>query len=361
MSAARSRPPSEGLFRTVLAGPGHSLAEAFASLEHAPQVERMSRHLKRDLLGARVNLAPEEGKGYWELTRIRNDIFVIIENFAYKNPRIELVPGDGLIQFNFKVSGDMTLAVSRKEPLRFNRPSLLVWAQPTGVDIREWTAPSAHERNVAVSIHPEFLARHFLSTLERIPARLAAFVSADRSRLKYCQLPLTAPMVDVASRLISNPYADVLGLVYAEALTMQLLCAAIGSLCALSEEPDVEYSDRALRCLHAARELLMKQFAPPPTIRELARAVGMSDAAITRDFKAVFGESVIDFGLRCRMQHALGLLRDKRWPVARVGEAIGYAHPTSFATAFRRHFGMRPIDVRHVKDPERAGTKRDNA
>jgi len=148
---------------------------------------------------------------------------------------------------------------------------------------------------------------------------------------------------------------------YAEALTLQLLCAAIGSLCALSDEPDVEYSDRALRCLHAARELLMKQFAPPPTIRELARAVGMSDAAITRDFKAVFGESVIDFSLRCRMQHALGLLRDKRWPVARVGEAIGYTHPTSFATAFRRHFGMRPIDVRHVKDPERAGTKRDNA
>jgi AraC-like DNA-binding protein len=357
MNSTRRRIASEGLFRTVLAGPGHTLAEAFASLEHAPQVERMSRHLKRDLLGARVNLAPEEGKGYWELTRIRNDIFVIIENFAYKNPRIELVPGDGLIQFNFKVSGDMTLAVSRKEPLRFNRPSLLVWAQPTGVNIREWTAPSAHERNVAISIHPEFLARQFLTSLDRIPAQLGAFVSADRAKLKYCQLPLTAPMVDVALRLISNPYAGVLGLVYAEALTMQLLCAAVGRLCALSDEPDVEYSDRALRCLHAARELLMRQFAPPPTIRELARAVGMADTAITRDFKAVFGETVLDFSLRCRMQHALGLLRDKRWPVARVGEAIGYTHPTSFATAFRRHFGMRPIDVRHVKDPERAGTK----
>jgi AraC-like DNA-binding protein len=361
MKSGRKRVTSEGLFRTVLAGPGHTLAEAFASLEHAPQVERMSRHLRRDLLGARVNLAPEEGKGYWELTRIRNDVFVIIENFAYKNPRIELVPGDGLIQFNFKVSGDMTLAISRKEPLRFNRPSLLVWAQPTGVNIREWTAPSAHERNVAISIHPEFLARHFLASLDRIPEQLSAFVSGDRAKLKYCQLPLTAPMVEMASRLISNPYSGVLGLVYAEALTTQLLCAAIGSLCALTEAPDVEYSDRALRCLHAARELLMKQFSPAPTIRALARAVGMAETAITRDFKAVFGETVLDFSLRCRMQHALALLRDRRWPVARVGEAIGYTHPTSFATAFRRHFGMRPIDVRHVKAPERAGTKHRNS
>jgi AraC-like DNA-binding protein len=349
------------LFRAVLAGPGHTLAEAFASLEHAPQVERMARHIKRDLLGARVSLAPEEGKGYWELTRIRNDIFVIVENFAYKNPRIELVPGDGLIQFNFKISGDMTLAVSRKEPLRFNRPSLLVWAQPTGVNIREWTAPSAHERNVAISIHPDFMANQFLAPLERIPEWLGAFVSADRVKLKYCQLPITASMVDLASRLISNPYSGVVGLVYAEAITMQLLCAAVGSLSALSDEPDVEYSDRVLRCLQAAREHLMKQFAPPPTIRALARAVGMAETAITRDFKAVFGETVLEFSLRCRMQHALGLLRDKHWPVARVGEAIGYTHPTSFATAFRRHFGMRPIDVRHVKDPERAGTKHRNS
>ena len=357
MRQSDKRSANEGLFRTVLAGPGHTLADAFANLEHAPQVERMSRHIKRDLLGARVTLAPEEGKGYWELTRIRNDIFVIVENFTYKNPRIEIVPGDGLIQFNFKVSGDMTLAVSRKEPLRFNKPSLLVWAQPTGVNIKEWTAPSAHERNVAISIHPEYLARNFLSSIDKVPEQLSAFVSTGRAQLKYCQLPLSADMFEVATRLISNPFSGALGLVYSEGLAVELLCAAIGIFCTLGDEPSVEYSERELRCLHAARDHLTRQFAPPPTIRELARAVGMADTAVTRDFKAVFGETVFDFSLRCRMQHALGLLRDKRWSVARVSEAVGYTHPTSFATAFRRHFGMRPVDVRHVKAPERTGKK----
>ncbi len=347
----------EGLFRTVLAGPGHTLADAFANLEHAPQVERMSRHLKRDLLGARVTLSPAEGKGHWELTRIRSDVFVIVENFAYKNPRIEIVPGDGLIQFNFKVSGDMTLAISRRQPLRFNQPSLLVWAQPAGVSVKEWTAPGAHECNVAISVHPQYLARNFLVDAGQIPEQLSAFVSDKLLQLKYCQLPLTAHMVDVASRLINNPFSGVLGLVHVEALAMELLCAAVGSFHSLSREPSVEYSDRQLRCLHAARDILMRQFAPPPTIRELARAVGIADTAVTRDFKAVFGETVFDFSLRCRMQHALGLLRDERWSVAKVSEAAGYTHPTSFATAFRRHFGMRPVDVRHVKSPYRAGSK----
>jgi AraC-like DNA-binding protein len=49
------------------------------------------------------------------------------------------------------------------------------------------------------------------------------------------------------------------------------------------------------------------------------------------------------------MQHALMLLRDRQWSVDKVSDAVGYSHSTSFATAFRRHFGMRPIDLRHVK------------
>jgi AraC-like DNA-binding protein len=50
------------------------------------------------------------------------------------------------------------------------------------------------------------------------------------------------------------------------------------------------------------------------------------------------------------MQYALTLLRDRHWSVDRVSEATGYAHPTSFATAFRRHFGMRPIEVRRRRN-----------
>lgn len=350
-SSAGKWAENQGLFRTVLAGPGHTLGDAFASLERAPQIVSMSRHPKRDLLGARVTLAPEEGSGYWELTRIRNELYVIVENFTYKNPRIELVPGDGLVQFNFKVSGDLTLGVSRTRPLRFNRPSLLIWAQPKGVNVKEWTAPSAYERNVAISIHPEFLAENFLTSTDAVPGKLMEFISGNAKKLSYCQLPLTARMFEVATQLINNPYSGSLGLIHTEALTLELLCDAVAGFCSLPGEPNAEYTERELRCLHAARDILMRDFASPPTIRKLARSVGMAETAMTSAFKAVFGETVFEFSLRCRMQHALTLLRDKQESVARVSEAIGYQHSTSFATAFRRHFGLRPIDVRHMKAP----------
>lgn len=341
-----------GLYRATIAGPGHSLADAFANIERSPQVSQITRHVVRDLLSARVVLTPSEGSGYWELTRIRNDLYIILSNFTYKDPRFEFVPGDGLIQFNFRLSGDMNYGVSRPGPLRFNRPALHVWRQPEGIDMREWTAPNAYERHVSISVRPKFLIDHFLPSSTEIPARLQAFTSAPKNRIDYCQIPLTAQMVDITTRLLDNPYSGTLYLTYIEALTFELLCAAIGTFWSLPDHPTEKYSDRELRALGKARQLLVEQLAAPPTLRDLARAVGLRERALTHGFKAVYGETVFDFSLRCRMQYALSLLRDRNWSVDQVSEATGYSHPTSFATAFRRHFGLRPIDFRRLKPSE---------
>jgi AraC-like DNA-binding protein len=357
MTATRRKPDpqsagpggSQGLFRAILAGPGHTLADAFANLEQAPEVERIARHPGRDLLGARITLPPEEGEGYWEFTRVRQDLYVVIANFAYKDPRVELVPGDGLVQFNFKISGDMALAVRRGEPLRWNRPSLLLWAQPTGVDISEWTAASTREQFIIVSMRPEFLAEQVLTPGIDVPEPLKAFISNKPEMVTYHQHALTAQTFEIATRLINNPYSGSLALVYTETLALELLCSAVGSFSLLSGTSSEEYTEREVRCLQTARSTLMRQFAPAPTIAKLARSVGMSKSTLTQGFKAVFGETIFDFSLRCRMQHALTLMRDRSWSVAKVSEAVGYAHSTSFTTAFRRHFGMRPIDVRRAK------------
>jgi len=340
---------NQGLFRGILAGPGRTLEDAFASLERAPCVERIWHHPTRDLLGARVKLSPEEGRGYWEFTWIRGEIYVVIANFAYKDSRIELVPGEGLLSFTFKISGDMALAMSRMEPLRWNRPSLLVWSQPTGVDIREWTAPSAREQFIFISMRPEFLAKHFLTNGAEIPHKLRSFVSSQGNKINYCQYPLSVQAFDVVTKLIDNPYEGATALVYTEALVLELICQAVGDLSSLSGTPNGEYTGHELRCLESARNVIMRQFAPVPRIDKLARSVGMSKSKLRKGFKAVYGETLFEFSLRCRMRHALTLIRDHRWSVEKTAAAVGYAHPTTFTTAFRRHFDMRPSDVRRRK------------
>jgi AraC family transcriptional activator of pyochelin receptor len=355
MNSTISEPQTQGLYRTTIAGPGRSLADAFAQLEQSPRIERVLRHAKRDLLSARVTLTREEGDGYWELARIRNDFYIILGNFAYKDRRLELVPGDGLVQLNFKVSGDLTYAIRHSGLLRFSRPALHLWRQPKGIDMREWTAACAHERIVTISVRPEFLLEHCLASSPDIPSRLRAFVSEPRDQVDFCQLPLTAQMLDITTKLLDNPYTGALYLMYQEALMLELLCVAIGNIRSGPDSPAEEYSKRELRSLSSARQLLMTQFSPAPTLGHIARVVGLPEKALTRGFKAVYGETVFACSFRCRMQYALTLLRDQHWSVDQASEAVGYAHPTSFATAFRRHFALRPIDMKRLKRLRQAG------
>jgi AraC-like DNA-binding protein len=340
--------PRKGLFRTALAGRGRSLREAFASLESSSHVEKVERHAGHNLFGARVNLTAAEGEGYWEFTRIRDDIYIVVENFAYKDPRVEILPGDGLVQFYFKLTGDLTMGVTHANPLRLNRPSLLIYRQPNGIEIDEWTAPSARERCVAIYIRPQFLVDTFVDGAEDVPPQLHSLMfAASDSKIEYCQLPLRAQMYEVASKLVDSPSSGALGLVYREALALELLCVAMDGVRALTgSSPSEQYSQRELRCLQTARHMLAKRLAEPPTIRQVARTTGLSETTLKKGFKAIYGETIFDYSLRCRMQQALSLLRDECLKVNQVAEAVGFRHATSFATSFRRHFGIRPKDMR---------------
>jgi AraC-like DNA-binding protein len=324
--------------------------DAFARLDSAPGVQMLIRHPQRQLVGTRMVVRPEEGDGSWDFTQIGEHVYVVVGNFAYKTPRVELVPGDGLVQFYFKLSGDLTVAVNQTQPLRLNRPSLLVYFQPPGIDFKEWTAPSSRERFIAVNVRAEYLADHFFGSTSEVPPQLRALVSGSPEQFRYRQVPLSSHMFDLASRLVDNPYTGPLALIHTEAITLELLCAAVVEFSAAHQQASLEsYSEHDLRCLHVARTLLMAQLSPAPTIRQVARAAGLNETSLKRGFKAIFGETVFEFSVRCRMQHALTLLREQRTPVARVAEAVGYRHQTSFATAFRRHFGLSPKDAKGLK------------
>lgn len=95
-----------------------------------------------------------------------------------------------------------------------------------------------------------------------------------------------------------------------------------------------------------ARHIVITQHSPPPLISEIARRVGMSETKLKRTFKVRFGTTIFDMGLDARMRHALELLRCKHMPVSRVALSVGYSHQTSFASAFKKHFGFLPRAAR---------------
>ena len=261
---------------------------------------------------------------------------MVVGRFAYKDPRVERLAGDDMIQFCFNLASDLTVVFPRSRSLRLQQPSMLIYHHPPGVELTEWTEPSAREHIVAVNIRPKALLSLLGDDAARIPEALRPIIDPQSTRdFPILQLSMTADAFEIATKLLDNPYEGPLALVYTEAVATELLCAAVGAVARIGGQPSEQYTEREIRCLQAARTMLMRQLSKPPTIPQVARASGINETTLKRGFKAMFGETVFDFSVRCRMQHALTLFRERGLSVAQVANAVGYRHQTSFATAFR--------------------------
>jgi AraC-like DNA-binding protein len=348
----------KGLFRSLLAGAGHTLREAFAGLEQSQRVDFVLEHPTRRIVGARINLHESEGQGHWNFFRIGDDLFLIVSHFTYVDPRLERLPGDGLLEFHIKLSGQLILSTSRTEPIRVDGPSLLVWNQPEGEEADEWIDSGKEERSVTIYCSPEFITGLLLSDADTAPEHLRKFLFHSSDGINFCQLPLTTSLLQAAASLFDSQtkMPGEVWLVHAEAKAVELLCMIVSAFDQLSAGADEAYGDADLDRFRLAHQIVSKQFNPPPTIAQVARMVGINETKLKHGFKSLYGMTVFEFGHRCRMQHALELLETKRLPVGLVAEQIGYQHQTTFTTAFKSYFGFRPKDVRKLQRirPERA-------
>ena len=329
------------LYSVIMSRGGASVAD----LKCSPRVCRVLEHRVRNLLSARVVLAREEGEGYWELTRVRDDFSIILSHLTYENPRVNFAPDDGQVQLNFKLWGELNYRVSRSSTEGCDEALFHVWRGPNGMDSRTRMAPCSPQPRLTITVRPEFMLEHLLPSNGDVPGPLRALVSTSHWQSNECQLPLTPQMTAITTRLIDNPYQGALSLTYVEALALELLCFAVANFWSLADRASEVYSGCELRALRTARQMLIEQNVPAPMLQNIARSVGLAENTLEHGFKIVYGENLCDFDLRCRMQRALTLLRDDDWSVDRVTEISGYSDTTTFVTAFHRHFGLSPVDL----------------
>ena len=349
----RNRPEyadDKGLFRSTLAGSGRSLREAFARIRNSDRVDKLIEHPIRPLLGARVNLLESEGKGHWNFLAFGDDLFLVVCDHTYIDPRLERLPGDGLLEFHIKLSGHLKMTTSRPEPILVDGPSLLVWNQPDGCEADEETGPGTPEKSITVYCSPEYIIGSLLGNADVIPAQLSRILFNDADGINYCQVPLNADLMQASQTMFeaNSKMKDELWLVYAESKAIQLLCMIVSAFEQLSSAADETYSAADLHRFRQGQKILSKQFDPPPTIAQLAGMLATNETKLKNGFKSLYGMTIFEYRHRCRMQRALELLDTTELPVGLVSERIGYQHQTTFTTAFRNYFGFCPKDVRKL-------------
>jgi AraC-like DNA-binding protein len=105
---------------------------------------------------------------------------------------------------------------------------------------------------------------------------------------------------------------------------------------------------KALEAMHA-------QLRKPWTLASLAKVAGLSRAAFAARFAETLGETPMRYLLRCRMRHAIRLLRDDRASLAQIAQRVGYGSEAALSTAFKRHTGVAPGAYRKRNGSQTAG------
>lgn len=103
---------------------------------------------------------------------------------------------------------------------------------------------------------------------------------------------------------------------------------------------------RQRRLLLEARVYIEEHCLESLEVLGIGRAVGLGHNMLKQGFKELFGKSVYNYVLECRLNCALKLLDESTLPVKEVAGRCGFAHASHLARQFRQRYGVSPRTYR---------------
>lgn len=98
--------------------------------------------------------------------------------------------------------------------------------------------------------------------------------------------------------------------------------------------------------MHDAKDIILMHYQNMPSLHELAQMVGTNECTLKKAFKQEFGSTVFQYLFDYRMVLASQYLLDSDLPIADIGIKLGYDYPSHFCTAFKRKYGVSPMEYR---------------
>ena len=95
-------------------------------------------------------------------------------------------------------------------------------------------------------------------------------------------------------------------------------------------------------------EFLSEHFRAPDVLQQAVDSAGVPERTLKRRFKAVTGQSLIDYVQNLRIEEAKRLLETTRASVEEIGHEAGYENQAFFGRLFKRRTGLTPGQYRRM-------------
>lgn len=121
---------------------------------------------------------------------------------------------------------------------------------------------------------------------------------------------------------------------------------AAGILERLQNESNTEASATRHSLVAQIHQFLQEHLSEDVSLQAIADYVYMHPTHVSKVFKRETGETISEYLLRLRLDHAVVLLKESRYKIYEVAARLGYKNPTYFIKVFKEHFGVTPQEFR---------------
>jgi AraC family transcriptional activator of pyochelin receptor len=194
-----------------------------------------------------------------------------------------------------------------------------------------------------------FLPYSYINTkIEQYPdifGVLSSMINNQCPVLREGNIATTLEMKTVINQIRNAQTMGALAPIYFETKIQELLVLQLQQMQKYTC-PDCKYHTHYQEQLNEARNRIENNYQTPPTIAQLAQEVGMSETVLKTNFKNCFGNTIYGYLFEYRMHIARKLLQETTLTIAEIAERSGYEYASHFTTAFKRKFGVSPVEYR---------------
>lgn len=133
---------------------------------------------------------------------------------------------------------------------------------------------------------------------------------------------------------------------YLESKIIDLIYITISNIKKNSQKEDYSFSSKDTECLHKAKDILIKNFTNPPSLKSLAHQAAINEFKLKKGFKQIFGTTVYGFLQEYRLNEAKYLLENNEINIGEASSLVGYKSISHFSKIFKEQFGITPIEIK---------------
>jgi AraC-like DNA-binding protein len=176
-----------------------------------------------------------------------------------------------------------------------------------------------------------------------VPASLRALLEPRVEVSRTVATDINRRMRGLASGLFARGFNGPLRTLMMEGAVLQLLAVqAMAAEDRLQSRLRPALSGHERTAVHDARERLLADMRQPPTLGDLADAVGLTEKRLNAGFRALFGVTVFEALRNERLDHARLAFHSGAVTLKEVSFRVGYNHVTNFINAFTQRYGAPP-------------------